>query len=273
MSAPRSDRRIVALSFDLEEFDLPMEHGADIPLDRQMDISRHGTERILHILGRHNVKATFFSTVNFARHAPELITRIIAGGHELASHGICHTGFAATDPAASRQQLQQLSGKPVAGFRMPRMMRLPEQTIADAGYSYDSSLNPTFIPGRYMNLGTPRRPFMKDGVLQIPTSVTPWVRFPLFWLSCHLLPQRLYRGLVRHTLRHDGYFTTYFHPWEFHDLNTLPPAYRIPPVVRRNSGAGMEERLDKLIAELKHAGNEFATYSRLYDRFIGTIRK
>ena len=133
----------------------------------------------------------------------------------------------------------------------------------DAGYLYDSSLNPTFIPGRYMNLGTPRHPFMKDGVLQIPTSVTPWIRFPLFWLSAHLLPPRIYRILARRTLSHGGLFTTYFHPWEFFNLNSLPEC-KLPAMIRLNSGEGMQQRLSSLISEMKQRGERFVTYSEIY---------
>lgn len=91
--------------------------------------------------------------------------------------------------------------------------RCSESEIARQGYLYNSSLNPAFIPGRYMHLTEPRTCFMKEGVLQIPASVTPWLRFPLFWLSCHNLPAGLYRWLCRRTLRHDGYL--------FHLLSSL----------------------------------------------------
>ena len=57
-------------------------------------------------------------------------------GHELASHGIRHTGFDISDLKASRQALEKIAGHPVTGFRMPRMMKLPESAMRDAGYLY-----------------------------------------------------------------------------------------------------------------------------------------
>ena len=178
---------MVALSFDIEEFDLPLEHGVELPFERQIEVSRIGAERILDILDGHGVRATFFSTVKFAGHAPEVISRLLKEGHELASHGIRHTGFDISDLKASRQALEKIAGHPVTGFRMPRMMKLPESAMRDAGYLYDSSLNPTFIPGRYMNLGTPRHPFMKDGVLQIPMDqIPPLLAFGTFAAAAHL---------------------------------------------------------------------------------------
>ena len=115
-----------------------------------------------------------------------------------------------------------------------------------------------------MHLGTPRTHFMQDGVLQIPASVTPWVRFPLFWLSCHNLPFFLYRWLCRRTLRHDGYLVTYFHPWEFYELNEHPE-FGLPFIVRNNSGRGMIKRLDRWIASFKGEGASFITYSEFAD--------
>lgn len=254
---------MVCLSFDIEEFDLPTEHGAEIPFERQMEVSAAGASRILDLLKRHGVKATFFCTVSFAKGAPGIISRIMEEGHEVASHGMQHSSFRISDLRESRLELEALTGTRICGYRQARMMKLDEREVADAGYLYDSSLNPTFIPGRYMSLRKPRRPYMKDGVLQVPAAVTPWVRFPLFWLSAHILPPTLYRRLALQSLRHDGLFVTYFHPWEFYDLNSLPPDYRIPGIVRLNSGPGMEERLESLITFLKSKGATFAPIKSL----------
>lgn len=257
---------MIAISFDIEEFDLPLENGVDFPFDRQMEVSRQGAMHVLDILERQGVKATFFSTVNFARHAPEVIARVLGGGHELASHGMRHSGFELSDLKQSRAELEEIAGHPVAGYRQPRMMKLDESEVAKAGYLYDSSLNPTFIPGRYMNLRCPRLPFMKDGVLQIPASVTPWFRFPMFWLAAHLLPAGLYRALARRTVKHDGVFNTYFHPWEFYDLNSLKEC-KIQAIVRHNAGEGMRRRLEELIIDMKKRGQEFVTYSQIREAY------
>lgn len=257
---------MIALSFDIEEFDLPLENGRDLPFDRQIEVSRIGAEHILDILSRHNIQATFFTTVKFAHHAPGVVSRLLTDGHELASHGMRHTGFETGDLKESRVALEAIAQRDITGFRMPRMMKLPECAVAEAGYLYDSSLNPTFIPGRYMNLGTPRMPFMKDGVLQIPTSVTPWIRFPMFWLSAHLLSPTLYRALAIRILRHNGLFTTYFHPWEFFHLNTLKEC-RLPAMVRLNSGERMQQRLERFITVMKRRGERFVTYHDVYAHY------
>lgn len=257
------------LSFDIEEFDLPRELGYDIEFGRQMEVSRQGAGAVLDILEKHGVKATFFVTVNFAEHAPEVLARIVSGGHELASHGMNHWHFEPEHVAQSKQRLHELSGVEVSGFRMARMAKVESGLFASAGYLYDSSLNPTFIPGRYNHLNKPRTPFMMpEGVLQIPTSVSPWIRFPMFWLAGHLLPPPVYRAMARRIHAHDGYFATYFHPWEFYDLHSLAPDIKIPLPIRHRSGEGMRQALDALIADAKKRGIEFGTYRELAQSYI-----
>ena len=255
---------MILLSFDTEEFDVPREHGVNIPLEEQVRISTLGTNRILDCLKQNQVKATFFCTANFATHSPQVIQRIRHEGHEIASHGYNHWTFRVEDLKKSKDILEEMIGTPIRGYRQARMMPVPESEIRRAGYEYNSSLNPTFIPGRYMHLSTPRTCFMKEGVLQIPASVTPWVRFPLFWLSYHNLPAKLYLWLCDLTVKHDGYMATYFHPWEFYELKEHPEL-KMPFIIRNHSGLAMVQRLNNFICHFKQKGETFATFSEFTD--------
>ena len=256
---------MILLSFDTEEFDVPREHGVDYSLEEGMQVSVTGTNRILDVLQRNGVRATFFCTGNFAEHAPEVMKRIMDEGHEVACHGVDHWRPADTDFARSKEIVERITGRTVYGYRQPRMFPVLESEIRRVGYRYNSSLNPAFIPGRYMHLTEPRTWFMKDGVMQIPASVTPWLRFPLFWLSLHNLPHWLYHWLTRRTLNHDGYFVTYFHPWEFYELKEHPEL-KMPFIIRNHSGQQMMERLDSLIKMLKGRGHEFITFNEFVDK-------
>ena len=170
---------MILLSFDTEEFDVPREHGVDFSLEEGMKVSKEGTNRILDVLKQNGVKATFFCTGNFAENAPEVMQRIMWQPKE-------------TDFAVSKQIVERVTGCQVYGYRQPRMFPVSDSEIEKAGYRYNSSLNPAFIPGRYMHLTEPRTWFMKGGVMQIPASVTPLVRFPLFWLALHNLPRKAF---------------------------------------------------------------------------------
>ncbi|MBR2291325.1 MAG: polysaccharide deacetylase family protein, partial [Prevotella sp.] len=174
---------MILLSFDTEECDVPREHGVDFSLEQGMEVSVAGTNRILDVLKANGVRATFFCTGNFAENAPEVMQRIMHEGHEVACHGVDHWQPKETDFARSKDIVERVTGRTVYGYRQPRMFPVVESEIRRVGYRYNSSLNPAFIPGRYMHLTAPRTWFMKDGVMQIPASVTPWLRFPLFWLS------------------------------------------------------------------------------------------
>ena len=256
---------MILLSFDTEEFDVPREHGVDYSLEEGMKVSVIGTNRILDVLKRNGVRATFFCTGNFAEHAPEVMKRIMDEGHEVACHGVDHWQPADTDFARSKEIVERVTGQTVYGYRQPRMFPVLESEIRRVGYHYNSSLNPAFIPGRYMHLTEPRTWFMRDGVMQIPASVTPWLRFPLFWLSLHNLPQWLYHWLTRRTLNHDGYFVTYFHPWEFYELKEHPEL-KMPFIIRNHSGRQMTERLDSLIKMLKVRSHEFITFNEFAEK-------
>ena len=56
--------------------------------------------------------------------------------------------------------------------------------------------------------------------------------------------------LVRQVLRHDGYFVTYFHPWEFYNLKEHPE-FKMPFIIKNHCGHELEQRLDRFIKAMK----------------------
>lgn len=251
------------LSFDFEECDLPREAGVDFPIEEGMKYSVEGANALLDVLDRHGVKATFFCTLNFAERAPEVMRRLVAGGHEIAAHGVDHFVQRDDDPPRCKEGLEKLYGVKVVGYRQPRMFPVDDAALARAGFLYNSSLNPAFVPGRYNHWDVPRTPFRKGGLLQVPASVTPLVRFPLFWLALHLLPEWLYLALALRTLRRDGRVVTYFHPWEFSSLNERAAELKVPGLVRPHLGREMVGRLDRLVGALSRRGVKFDIISNL----------
>ncbi|MDR2284282.1 MAG: polysaccharide deacetylase family protein [Sphingobacterium sp.] len=256
---------MILLSFDIEEFDMPFEYDKDISFDEQIRRSIEGTEAILDILAKQQVKATFFSTVVFAQHAQHTIHRLLREGHELASHGYYHSDFKPEHLLASKTALEELFDVSIQGYRMARMQPVDEEEVEKAGYIYNSSINPTWLPGRYNNLHISRRYFWQQNVLQVPASVTPLVRFPLFWLSFHNLPLWLYNSLSRWTLNKDTYLNIYFHPWEFTDL-TDKIKFGLPFYVRKNTGKKMIHRMDSFITSMKKSKADFVTFTEFIQR-------
>lgn len=253
------------LSFDIEEFDMPFEYGKEISFEDQIEVSVTGTNIILDLLEKHQIKATFFSTATFAINAPKIIERIKAEGHELASHTYYHSKFKIEDLLSSRLKLESIFGSQVYGFRMPRMMPVSDEEIENAGYIYNSSINPTWLPGRYNNLNISRTHFRQGNVVQLPASVSPTFRIPLFWLSFHNFPLSVYKHLLKRTYKKDGYVNIYFHPWEFTDL-TDRERYGFPNYVSKNSGTKMLSRMEELIVWAKTQGFKDATIKEFIDK-------
>ena len=237
---------LVLMSFDVEEFDIPLEYNYNIDVSEQMQKGKEGLDALLPILNEHQIATTLFTTANFAVHFPEAIQQL-SNHHEIASHTFYHSAFKNEDLLQSKITLEKISGKKVTGLRMPRMRYVAMEEVIKAGYTYDSSINPTWLPGRYNNFHLPRTKYMDEGMIRLPASVSPNLRLPLFWLGFKNYPYSLFKKLALQTLRKDGYICLYFHPWEFTEINH----YNLPNYVKRLCGIGLQERLHRLITDLK----------------------
>jgi peptidoglycan/xylan/chitin deacetylase (PgdA/CDA1 family) len=254
------DKPFILLSFDVEEFDLPLEYGLSISPEEQMRIGKNGLDAIQPILTDSEITTTLFTTANFAIHHSNDI-RSLAKKHEIGSHTFFHSNFQLDHLQLSKEKLEDISGTKVSGLRMPRMRKVPINEVKNAGYEYDSSVNPTYIPGRYNNLHLPRTMYEDEGVSIIPISVSPWVRFPLFWLSFKNLPYQLFKMLALQTLKKDGYLCIYFHPWEFTNIEN----FGIPGFTKKFNGKPLLDRLVRLLSDLKKEGS-FITMNDFYNK-------
>jgi hypothetical protein len=265
MSATSMTKAIL-LSFDIEEFDIPEEYNQRLTDEEKFEISRQGFDALLELLDRLQIRSTLFVTANFALHYPALI-KFAASKHEIASHGFYHSSFDLADLEKSKKVLEQISDSAVTGFRMARLQKIDENAIATAGYLYNSSMNPTYLPGRYNNFFKKRIAHYAEGMssrrlLSVPVSVTPLIRFPLFWLSFKNFPLPLIKLASRLTLEHDRYLSLYFHPWEFVDLSV----FHLPGYIKKHSGQPMLKRLERYLIWL-HRQGEFISFSEFMSCF------
>jgi polysaccharide deacetylase family protein (PEP-CTERM system associated) len=148
---------IHCLTFDIEEhfqvsaFDSPMRRRHWGQFESRVE---RNTQKILELLAMHEVRATFFVLGWVAERHPELIRNIVRDGHELASHGYAHEVLLnqtreqfREDVRKTKGILEDLSGKPVLGYRAPSFTITPEtswalQILVEEGYVYDSSIVP-----------------------------------------------------------------------------------------------------------------------------------
>lgn len=250
------NRPCVLLTFDVEEFDLPLEFGQQISKKKQLRIALEGTEVMQEILSHHHVSSTLFTTATFAENFPEIIKEL-STEHEIASHSYRHSCYKVGDIPRSKTTIEEIICKKIFGIRMPRMENVDLHAIYQAGYSYDSSLNPTWIPTRYNNFFAPRRFFIeKDEIIRMPASVASCMRIPLFWLTFKNIPLNVFLRLVMHTLNHDGYVCLYFHPWELVSLES----FNIPGYINNLSGPAYQRKFNKLLEYLRKEA-DFLTIS------------
>lgn len=241
--------RSILLSFDVEEFDIPLEYDQPIPDDEQMETGRLGLEALLPLLDAYKIQSTMFTTANYALHFPIAIKNM-AQQHEIASHSFYHSSFKNEDLLQSKKVLEEIIGKKVTGLRMPRMKKVDMKEVAAAGYQYDSSINPTWLPGRYNNMHLPRTMYTEESVIRLPATVSPILRLPLFWLAFKNYSYSLFLHLCRQCLNKDGYVCLYFHPWEFADITK----YKLPGYVKNPCGEKLLFKLERLINDLREEG-------------------
>jgi len=254
-------RPLAMISFDVEQFDIPAEYGVEVPVDEQFEIGRRGLERVLGMLEGAGAPATFFVTAEFGLRFPDVIRGIVSRGrHEIASHGYTHGDLEPGHLAESRRVLEDIARTSVRGFRRARMADTDPAEIARAGYAYNASENPIWLPGRYNHFFSARRARVErtdaGDLVQIPASATPLIRLPLFWLAFKNLPMGVIRAASAWVLAADGALNTYFHPWEFAEIGR----FALPGVVKRIDGERLLSRLGSYIAWLARRA-ELTTYS------------
>ncbi len=191
------------------------------------------TGRLLDLLAEHGARGTFFVLGCVAARHPELVRRIAAAGHEVASHGYDHELVYRQSPAVfradvrrARALLQDLSGQEIIGYRAPSytimartLWALP--VLREEGYRYDSSIFP--IPRRRYGMPqAPRWPHRIElaGSGEIVEFPLPTVRVGPVNLPAtggaylRLLPLGYQQRAIAGMLRRGRPFVVNIHPWE-----------------------------------------------------------
>lgn len=270
MSTPAKDTLVNALTVDVEDY---FQVSALAPLiargsweQRECRVERN-VERLLALFAQTGASATFFTLGWIAERHPQLVRRIVAAGHELASHGYGHLRATdqtraefAQDVRRAKGLLEDIGGQRVQGYRAPSFSIAHGNLWAfdelfEAGYRYSSSVYPV----RHDHYGMPDAPRFRyearPGLTEIPITTARvlgrnlpaggggYFRFA---------PYRISRWALRrvNTLeKRPAIF--YLHPWE------------IDPGQPRVPGTGLKTRfrhyvnLDKTEARLARLLRDF----------------
>lgn len=203
------------------------------------------TRRILALLRTSETKATFFFLGWVAERCPQLVKDIDREGHEVASHGYGHELVYRMTPESfradirrSKQQLEDLLGKPVLGYRAPSFSIVRESmwaidVLKEEGFVYDSSVFPVSLHDRYGFAERGTLPFRwPNGLLEIPLAVYKLRNLGLPVAGggyFRLFPYAYFKHFLRRLNAKQQRFTFYLHPWE---LDPGQPRVRVPLFLR-----------------------------------------
>lgn len=226
------------------------------------------TRRMLDLFARRGAYGTFFTLGSVARHHPDLVRAIAAGGHEIASHGYDHFRVGeqsprvfAEDVERTRKILEDVSGQPVVGYRaanfsIDHATAWAHEALTEAGYRYSSSVNP-IAHDHYGVRDAPHRPFRPDrgNILEIPITTVAWcgLRWPAGGGGYfRIAPYALWRRVVGRVNVSEGRPANFFiHPWE---IDPHQPRAKVGGLARFRHYVnldGAEAKLDQLLAEFR----------------------
>lgn len=228
-----------ALTIDLEEY-FQVHALSDVVSVDSWDSfpsdADYNTKKILDVLEKAGVSATFFCLGWIAERNNGLIRSIHERGHEIACHGYMHQLITAQTPESFRDDvsraksvLESCIGHEVIGYRAPTYSITGKtlwalDILEELNFRYDSSIFPIYhdnygipdaprfphrIPGR--SLAEFPISTMKLGRINLPISGGGYFR---------LLPYFFTRSALKLLGKGSNPFVFYIHPWE---INSRTP--------------------------------------------------
>lgn len=168
----------VALSFDADHETLTLREGQTSPgkLSQGQYGTRQGMPRVLDLLARHEIPATFFTPAITAKLYPDDLRRVVERGHEVGIHGWIHernSVLSYEDERALQERaaetLEEITGVRPVGVRTPSWDFSPNtlRITEEMGLLYDSSLMADDDPYELLDDGRP------TGIVELPPE---WIR-------------------------------------------------------------------------------------------------
>jgi peptidoglycan/xylan/chitin deacetylase (PgdA/CDA1 family) len=208
-----------------------------------------GLPKLFQLLERLDVRATFFTTGEVAAKYPEAVRALLAGGHELACHGMTHTAFTTLSRDEAQAEIRESTAilrdfSSVTSFRAP-YLKFPDaylRLLEDEGFAVDSS-QAKYKKAYYDS----RRAGVRTTLRRIPASLTS---------SALRIPRLLREAYVRAVSEPVVLFV---HPWEFVDLTREKLRYDC----RFRTGDIAIECVGDVLQGMKHRGARFRTIQEL----------
>lgn len=226
-------------------------------------------DRLLALLDRHGATASFFVLGWIAERHPDLVRRLAAAGHEVASHGFDHRRVTALAPddfresvKRSKAALEKLIADEVIGYRAPSFSIVEGgewalDILVEEGYKYDSSLFPVKRNG-YGYAGGERDPHWltrpAGKLFEVPPTTLrrlgknlPAAGGAYF----RIFPYRVTKMAILEAESAGVPATFYIHPWE---LDPEQPRFDVSALTRFRHYKGLKRtqpRLERLLAQFE----------------------
>jgi polysaccharide deacetylase family protein (PEP-CTERM system associated) len=271
-----------AFTVDLEDW----YHGIPIPAESKRAAQRRlrvGTDKLLALLARHRVRATFFALSSIVEEHPAVLREIAQAGHDIGSHGLSHDLVYSMSPERFREETRRSIGDLAAHigaavrayraayFSITKRSWWALDILAAEGIREDSSI----FPVRNWRYGIPdhsRRPTV------IETAHGPLFEFPISTRNVlgHNLPTtggayfRIYpywltRANIVASEREAMPVVFYLHPWELDPEHPRVSFRRRAMLTHYVNLGATERRLERLLSDFR-----FTTLSEvLKDAFPG----
>ncbi len=226
------DRVANAMTIDLEDWAQSV-LGPQTPITTRV---LRNTNRMLNLLARYEVRATFFALGKVCERFPRLLPQIASAGHEIGTHGYGHELLYTMTPDRFRADLErsidivasQIGRKPT-GYRAPafsvtRSSMWAGPIMAELGIKYSSSIFP-IARKRYGIPDAERFPHRWENcdLIEFPlTTVRRFGRnFPVAGGGYfRLLPHPVLARAIREVNGQSQPVVVYIHPYEL-DVNEL----------------------------------------------------
>lgn len=218
-------KKFITFCIDVEAFDLPSEFGKAISKEQMYGVSLEGLSTLSKIINEFNIKFTFFLTKDWVMSFPEEIASLAAGGHEIALHSVIEeagrTESVLKELSDQKAYIESITGREIFGHRSHKLFPVPLKTLRQAGFRYDNSLHPTYVPGRYCNIFKSRQLYRENGIVEVPITVIPLLRIPFscFWFRLFRVPY--VKLCTDFTYFMEDYINIYFHSWDFANIDDI----------------------------------------------------
>lgn len=273
---------INALTIDVEEYFHPSEVQLTVDASRWDSLpsrAEYQTGRVLDLLDRHGVSATFFVLGWLAERKPQLVREIAGRGHEIGCHSYAHQLVYELTPEQfmvdtrrAIAAIQSACGRRPVAYRAPSYSITRDclwalDALVQMGFRFDSSIYPIHhdrygIPGfdRFAAVANTA----SGSITEIPIGTVKLGRNTIAPIGgggyLRLLPYRYTAaGIRRVNTTESSPVCVYFHPWEI-DPEQPRLASGLISRLRTYSGLkSMELKLDRLLRMF-----EFSTISAVY---------